>query len=237
MGDSTNFVLVLAGELLQKGEHLLKMGLHPSEVIDGYISAGKKAAEIMNSLAVESVADFASAAELKKVVKGVVASKQYGYEDMISDLVVKAALEIMPKNPAAFNVDSVRVVKILGGSLQDTSVIKGMVFGREPEGAIHKATNAKIAIFTCGLDVQTTETKGTVLIHNAAEMLNFSSGEEKQLEQIIKSISETGVKVVVSGSGVGEMALHYLNRYGIMVVKVFGSRRCSANLIFAVSVE
>ena len=38
----------------------------------------------------------------------------------------------MPKkNPSNFNVDSVRVVKILGGSIFDTSVVKGMVFGRE----------------------------------------------------------------------------------------------------------
>jgi chaperonin GroEL (HSP60 family) len=42
----------------------------------------------------------------------------------------------MPANPKNFNVDSVRVVKILGGSVQDTAVVKGMVFGREPEGEL-----------------------------------------------------------------------------------------------------
>lgn len=36
MGDSTNMVLILAGELLKKAEHLLIMGLHPSEIIRGY---------------------------------------------------------------------------------------------------------------------------------------------------------------------------------------------------------
>jgi T-complex protein 1 subunit theta len=36
MGDATNTVLILAGELLKKSEHLLIMGLHPSEVIKGY---------------------------------------------------------------------------------------------------------------------------------------------------------------------------------------------------------
>lgn len=46
---------------------------------------------------------------------------------------VEAALEVMPKNPANFNVDSVRVVKILGASMYDTAVVRGMVFGREPE--------------------------------------------------------------------------------------------------------
>lgn len=36
MGDATNTVLIFAGELLKKAEHLLIMGLHPSEVIQGY---------------------------------------------------------------------------------------------------------------------------------------------------------------------------------------------------------
>jgi len=40
----------------------------------------------------------------------------------------------MPKNPKNFNVDNVRVVKIMGGNLAGSKVVQGMVFGREPEG-------------------------------------------------------------------------------------------------------
>jgi T-complex protein 1 subunit theta len=119
-----------------------------------------------------------------KAVKPAIASKQYGYEDLLSDMVVKAALEVMPKNPANFNVDSVRVVKILGASIHDSAVVRGMVFGREAEGIITKAQKAKVAVFTCPIDIALTETKGTVLIHNAQEMLNFSKGEEAKLEQV-----------------------------------------------------
>jgi T-complex protein 1 subunit theta len=43
MGDATNTVLILAGELLKRAENLLIMGLHPSEVIKGYELACTKA--------------------------------------------------------------------------------------------------------------------------------------------------------------------------------------------------
>jgi T-complex protein 1 subunit theta len=43
MGDATNTVLILAGELLKKAENLLIMGLHPSEVIKGHELACTKA--------------------------------------------------------------------------------------------------------------------------------------------------------------------------------------------------
>lgn len=62
------------------------------------------------------------------------AAKQYGYEDILAKLVAEAALTVMPPNPANFNVDNVRVVKIMGGSLVQSRVVKGMVFNREPEG-------------------------------------------------------------------------------------------------------
>lgn len=42
MGDSTNLVLILAGELLKRAENLLVMGLHPSEVVIGYEMAVEK---------------------------------------------------------------------------------------------------------------------------------------------------------------------------------------------------
>jgi T-complex protein 1 subunit theta len=40
----------------------------------------------------------------------------------------------MPENAKGFNVDNVRVVKILGGGLGGSRVVRGMVFGREAEG-------------------------------------------------------------------------------------------------------
>ena len=90
----------------------------------------------------------------------------------------------MPKNPKNFNVDNVRVVKIMGGSLSGSRVVQGMVFGREPEGIIKKVTKAKVAVFTSALDIAQTETKGTVLIKSADEMLNFTRGEEKHIEKV-----------------------------------------------------
>lgn len=100
-----------------------------------------------------------------------------------------------------------------------------------------KVTKGKVAVFTNPIDIAQTETKGTVLIKNADEMLNFTRGEEKHMEkvhiritymravphsrlQIFKELSDSGVKVIIAGTTVGELALHYLNRNQILVLKV-----------------
>ncbi|KAI0688997.1 T-complex protein 1 [Cytidiella melzeri] len=220
MGDATNAVIIIAGELLKKAEHLLIMGLHPSEITRGYELACKKGLEELETLSQSSLPTPLTQSTLATALIPAIASKQYGYEEILSSLVAEAALAVMPPNPKNFNVDNVRVVKIMGGSLSGSKVVRGMVFGREPEGMIKRALKAKVAVFTCGLDIAQTETKGTVLIKNADEMLNFTSGEEKHLEKIFQEIADSGVKVIIAGSTVGELALHYLNRMNIAVLKV-----------------
>lgn len=149
-----------------------------------------------------------------------IASKQAGSEDLLAEMIAEAVLATMPKNPYNFNVDNIRVVKIMGASLEQSKVVKGMVFGRDPDSAVKSAKKAKVGVFSCPIDTSQTETKGTVLLHNAKEMMNFTKGEEAQLEQAIKELHDSGLRVIVAGSTVSELALHYLNRFNILVVKV-----------------
>jgi len=220
MGDATNFVMVFAGELLKKAEELLRMGLKTADIVSGYEQAQKHALEALEELVVDKVEDIRSEEELAKAIRTVIASKQSGSEDILADLVSHAILAVLPKNPANFNVDNIRVVKIMGGSLEQSRLVRGMVFPKEPNGSVKKAKRAKVGVFTCPIDIGQTETKGTVLLKNAKEMLDFSKGEEKQLEAAIKELHDVGLRVVVAGAQVGDLALHYLNRYGILVIKI-----------------
>lgn len=113
-----------------------------------------------------------------------------------------------------------------------------MVFKREVEGDVASASKAKVAVYSCPVDITQTETKGTVLIKTADELLNFSKGEESLLEKQIKAIADTGVKVIVAGAKFGDMALHFLNKYNIMAVRLnskFDIRRLAKTVNATVS--
>lgn len=220
VGDGTNFVLVLSGALMANAEELLRMGLSPTEVAEGYETACEKALKILPDLVCHTLSDLRSKEEVMKGLKTSLASKQYGYEDFLADIVAEACISILPENPQNFNVDNVRVAKIVGSGVLATSIMTGMVFKREVEGVIDRATDAKIAVYSCPFDSMATETKGTVLLKTASELKNFSKGDEDLIEAQVKSLSEAGIKVVVTGGKVGEMALHFLNHYNIMVVRL-----------------
>jgi len=220
IGDGTNLVIAFTGELLQNAEELLKRGIHPSEIITGYNIAQQKALEYLEALATHKVENPRNTDEVVKFLKSAIASKQYGYEDILAPIIAKACIDVTPaKNVTHFNVDNVRVAKILGGGVLDTHVLKGHVLTRDAEGTIKHVTNAKIAVFSAGIDVAKTETKDNIILKNAEELMNYNKSEEKNMEELISKIAAAGTKVVVSGGAVGEMAMHFIERNKMMCVK------------------
>ncbi|KAJ0405557.1 hypothetical protein P43SY_009606 [Pythium insidiosum] len=221
-GDGTCLVVSLAGELLMEAASLLRMGLHASEIVTGYQKAYEKCIAALESLESTAVTDLRDISQLEKAIKTSLASKQFGYEDLLAKLVAEACLNVMPSAPKkpSINVDNIRVCKIRGGNLYDSSVIKGMVIQRDAEGVVKKAMGAKIAVFGCGIEISSTEAKSTVLIKDADELMNYNKSEEKHLEEAIRAIAESGAKVVVSGGSISEMAMHFLEKYQLMAVKI-----------------
>ncbi|XP_057768706.1 T-complex protein 1 subunit theta isoform X1 [Salvia miltiorrhiza] len=222
IGDGANLTVSFAGELLQNAEELIRMGLHPSEIIVGYTKAINKTIEALEEL-VEKGSENMNVREKDEVIprmRASVASKQFGQEEKLCSLIAEACIQVCPKNPTNFNVDNVRVAKLLGGGLNNSLVVRGMVLKSDAAGTIKKMENAKVAVFVGGVDTTSTETKGTVLIHSAEQLENYAKTEEAKVEELIKAVADSGAKVIVSGAAVGEMALHFCERYKLMVLKI-----------------
>lgn len=83
-----------------------------------------------------------------------------------------------------------------------------------------------------GFEITKTDSKGTVFIEEAAELETYNATEENRMEEKVKAIADAGVGLVVCGGSISEMAMHFFERYNIMVVKTaskFELRRiCSA---------
>lgn len=88
-------------------------------------------------------------------------------------------------------------------------------------GSVESKQNCKVMVLGCGLECSTTEAKGTVLIHGAEELKNFTKGEEKQMDDIIRGIKDAGVEaIIVHGGAISDVAQHFCNKYDILTLKV-----------------
>ncbi|CAF0737522.1 unnamed protein product [Didymodactylos carnosus] len=229
VGDGTNYVILFGSKLLENAENLLRMGLSQSEIIDGYLLALEKTLEILPKLELDVGVKLTKdnlnehSQLITKVLQTSIGSKLFGYHEFLGDLVAQACLTVsraFDDGVHSFNVDNVRICKILGGGLLQSTMVSGMVLKREVDSEITKVQQAKIAVFSCPIDIQVTETKGTVLLKSADELLSFSKDEETGIESTIKAIHDCGINVIVSSGKIGEMALHFLNKYEIMAVRL-----------------
>jgi len=223
IGDGANFVVVFAGELLKNAVLNLRKGLHPSVLVKGYEMAQKKCQEMLHELVVYEVnsqKDLYDLEKLKLGIKSAISSKQFGLEDFLSALVGRACLNSMPQIASNFIVDNIRIVKILGGSILDSAIIKGMVIEQGTRSSCSSKERTKVAVLTCSLDSTQTETKGTVLLHDAEELMSYNQSEEDFIHGVVRGLHEMGVGVVVVGEKVSEMALHYIDKYDMVCLKV-----------------
>jgi T-complex protein 1 subunit theta len=219
-GDCTNFVVSFGGELLLRAEELLKEGIHASDVLKGYELARDKILQFLTSLKIWSCTDMKDVDQVSKCIKTALGAKQIGYADKLARLCAEACTKAMPPNPANFEVDRIRVTKIHGGNFNQSFVVEGMAISNKVLGTETFKENAKVAIYAQGIELSGPENKGTVLLNNADELMNYTKGEEQKMEEFIKGIKDAGCDVVISGGAVSEIAGHYLNKYRILCVKV-----------------
>ena len=261
-GDGTNLVLTMAGELLSQAESLLRLGVHPSEIIEGYGKAADATYKMLDELVVSTLENPRDLAALKAAIVPVIGSKIGGYEELLAGLVAEAihvrltlrgtlaasqrpptesclphpvvalvrhhhyrryhAQAVFPPPPKkpSVTVDNVRVAKLIGGAASDSQVVRGVVVQRDSEGSVKQVTDAKIVVFGCSIEAAATETRGTVIIKNADDLMSYNKGEERMIEEAIKGVAATGAKVVVAGGAISEIALHFLEKYGLMAIKV-----------------
>merc|ERR1712060_165066 len=154
------------------------------------------------------------------LIKGTVASKQFGLEDFLAGLIAQAAVYSMSTNIGGFTSENVRVQKILGGGVFESEVVRGMVVTRGSMTSVRHCTDCKVAVFNTNIEMQQGETKGTVLMKNADDLLNYTKGEEAAFEAFVKGLAEAGIQVVVGSGSMSELAVHFFEKYKILAVKI-----------------
>lgn len=118
---------------------LIKSGLHPSEIHLGYEKAYNMAMELLEQAQKHELKDLKDVEEVSKLIKTVIGAKLLHGQDMIlAPLIAEACISILPSKIDSFNVENVRVAKVLGASLIDSQMLKGLVVLRAIEGAVSK---------------------------------------------------------------------------------------------------
>ena len=233
-GDGTNFVVTFGGELMNYAGKLVNEGLHIADVSEGYEKGFNKAMELLDKAETYKLSDVKNIEEVTKIIKPAIGSKLvHGQESFLAPLIAEACINVVPEKKEDFNVDNVRVAKILGGNLMKSEVIKGMLVVRKTEGAVTSCEKCSVAVYNCEFTTKGAETNDQIVFKTADELLNYTKSEEDHMEKIIKDIVDSGVKCIITGGAISNLAIHYLDKYGIMAFRTlskFELRRIAKSL-------
>ena len=241
VGDGTKSVIVLAGSLLEKAEDLINKNVHPTVLVDGYRIASMKAIEILRKISTE--VDPMNKDDLAKIAITSMASKLASVKSkMLADIVVEAVLRVAEEYESEVvgeegrgrskkvesrnsnykvDTDNIKVEKKAGGSINDTSLIEGIVLDKEvAHGSMPKRIeNARIALLNCPLEVEKPEFDTKLNINTPAQMQKFLDEENNILRSMVNNISSSGANVVLCQKGIDDMVQQYLARAGILAVR------------------
>ena len=222
VGDGTTSSVVFAGSLLEKAEKLLEKDVHSTLIVDGYQAASLKSLELLADLAKSVKPDDSES--LIKIAKTSMQSKLVSDDsESLSKLIVSAVLKIADKNENDYSVDldNLKVEKKSGGSIQDTTLINGIVLDKEVvhSGMPTKIQKAKIALVNAALEVEKTEVSSEIRISDPSQMQMFLEEENRMLKGMVDKLHSVGANVLICQKGIDDIVQHYLSKQGILAVR------------------
>lgn len=216
VGDGTTSTAVITGFLLKRARNLLDQDVHPTLIVDGYKRACEKALEILEQIAhpVDGNKDI-----LKKIAMTSMASKiTKSSSDYLSDLVVEAISNIT--KDGKLDIKDVLTVKNPGKSMEDSSLLNGVVVDKEPINILEEyPAKCKLLLVSSPLEIEKTENTATINLTNPVDLQKHIDMEMDMIRDKFTKIKNSGAKLVICQKGIDDSLKGLLTKHGILAIR------------------
>ncbi|KAH3677348.1 uncharacterized protein OGAPODRAFT_76495 [Ogataea polymorpha] len=220
IGDGTTGVVVLTSALLDQALELIEKGIHPIKIAHGFEKACKIALEQLDRIADTVSIDLENLenntkpeSELFKAAKTSLGSKIVSKcHDQFARMAVETVLNVADLERKDVDFELIRVEGKLGGSLEDSKVINGVIIDKDfshPQMP-KKVENAKIAILTCPFEPPKPKTKHKLEVSTVEEFKRLQTYEQDKFKEMIHWVKQSGANMVVCQWGFDDEANHLL---------------------------
>ncbi|KAF5124896.1 hypothetical protein DV495_003684 [Geotrichum candidum] len=226
-GDGTTSVVVITGALLGAAEKLLAKGIHPMIIAESFQRAARRAVEVLLDMAnpislsnKEALIKAASTSLNSKIVSQ--------FSNLLSPMVVDAVLKVIdPDTATNVNLNNIRLIKKLGGTIEDTELVDGLVLTQNAiknAGGPSRMEKARIGMIQFQLSPPKPDMENHVVVNDYRQMDKILKEERVYLLNLCKQIKKAKCNVLfiqksILRDAVNDLSLHFLAKLNIMVVK------------------
>lgn len=226
-GDGTTSVVVITGALLGAAERLLAKGIHPMIIAESFQRAARRAVEVLLDMATpislgdrDTLIKAASTSLNSKIVSQ--------FSNILAPMAVDAVLKVIdPATATNVNLNDIRLIKKLGGTIEDTELIDGLVLTQtaiKNAGGPARMEKARIGMIQFQLSPPKPDMENHVVVNDYRQMDKILKEERIYLLNLCKTIKKAKCNVLfiqksILRDAVNDLSLHFLAKLNIMVVK------------------
>ena len=226
IGDGTTGVVILASALLDQAAELIDKGIHPIKIGNGFDEACKIACQKLDQVADTVEIDggnpesgFFKAA--KTALGSKIVSKSH---DLFAQIAVDAVMSVADFERKDVDFELIKVESKVGGSVEDSSLIKGVLLDKEFSHAQmpKERKDCKIAILTCPFEPPKPKTKHKLDISSVEEFKVLQEYEQKTFQEMVERVKGSGANVAACQWGFDDEANHLLLANNINAIRWVG---------------
>ncbi|MEM1943506.1 MAG: TCP-1/cpn60 chaperonin family protein [Candidatus Caldarchaeum sp.] len=225
VGDGVATSVLLGCSLVLRGCELVRHGLHPTTVVDGYARALKLS---LLSLERNSVAvSMHDERLLESVASSAIRNKSAeGIEPDVVRRVVKVFNNLRNSAGSYLDLANLKIERTIGSSLEETIFVDGVILRNEVihDGMPKRVVDGKVALISkpivtrdfnkpIGYDDVVFE------FEEPTAYRSYSSYREKVLREAASHIIASGASVLFLSQGIDEIAIDLLVKKGILAVR------------------
>ncbi|PVU89936.1 hypothetical protein BB561_005103 [Smittium simulii] len=226
-GDGTTSVVVFAGSLLAACEKLLNKGIHPAKIVAGFKNAAKAAVDVLEGISIPIV--LSDRESLLKSATTSLGSKIVSqHSSTLAPIAVDSVLRVVdPSDEQSVNLSDIRIVKKIGGTIEDTMLVPGLVLNQNvitSANGPRRIEKAKIGLIQFQLSPPKPDMDNQIVVNDYRQMDQILKEERTYLLNIVKQIKKAGCNVLliqksILRDAVNTLSLHFLSKLKIMAIK------------------
>jgi len=219
--DGTTTTVILTSEMLQNALELVRSGVHPSVIMNGYQIALDEALEEMERVARSSHDPADRRAVVATSLAGKVDSSLTAH---LTDLALEAADALVTEEGGA-DLERLRVKRLMikDGSARESEIVHGMVLAKSRMDMATPANSdgGRIAIIDGGLENAKLEFEASIEVTSAGALRGFHERARQRLQEQVELLGSLGVDLLVVRDGIAEESSTMLTDAGITAYRRF----------------
>ena len=224
VGDGTTSVVIIAAELLKRGNELIQNKIHPTTVISGYRTALKEAIKFIQKSMVIKL-DTISKDVLEKCANTTLSSKLIGpeanhFSPLVVDAIMNSKLQQLD-GTFKYPVRSISILKAHGKSTTESFLVNGFAIQtyRGSQGMPLSVKKAKVACLDMSLNKYRLHMGIQVLVDNPENLEKIRQKEMDITKERCQKLVKAGANVIVCTKGIDEFAIKYFVEAGAIAIR------------------